>query len=316
MFKVQQNRYLWVHLVGLAAVPLLLDICLAGLASASPAFNYPSAFGLQFWAVALFGIVPTAWMQIQRPFYIYSLPPLALKPSVLSEEDRRGLTVLTSWQIKALSGVTALFLIWLLTQVYARLSQVSPIMGSTAGLVSAIASFFFICLFLQISVSVVRSLLIGQDTLQRVKPFEASEVSTNFLMLGLRVRKIFPTEVAITETQADSTRTATKQRKPLTTAKSASEKAFSKQIETPAKIEDIADETKEETVALDPVEAEDRTVEKLAESALTEDPDEVEVVESELVKTLEAETEADQKELPLVVPEIIESDKIESDDNR
>ena len=194
MFKVQQNRYLWVHLVGLAAVPLLLDICLAGLASARPAFNYAEAFGFQFWTVALIGVVPSLWMQIQKPFYIYSLPPLAVNPSLISEGDRRSLTVLKSWQMKALAGVTAGFLVWLLAQLYAKLPQISPVMKSGVGLVSAITAFFFVCLFLQISVSVGRSLLISQDTLQRVKPFEASEIPSSFLIPGLRVSKILPTK--------------------------------------------------------------------------------------------------------------------------
>ena len=94
LMQLQQNRYLWVHLVGLAAVPLLLDICLAGLASAGPAFDYPTAGSFQFWAIALLGIVPTLWMQLARPFYIFSLPPLALKPSELTEEQRRLLAAI------------------------------------------------------------------------------------------------------------------------------------------------------------------------------------------------------------------------------
>ena len=218
MFKVQQNRYLWVHLVGLAAVPLLLDICLAGLASAGPALP----FKFQFWAIALICIAPSAWMQIQRPFYIYSLPPLAIKPGVLSEDDRRCLTVLKSWQIKALSGLTALFSLWLLAFLYGKLPQILPVMKPGAGLISAVAAFFFACLFLQISVSVVRSLLIGQETLQRVKPIETSEIAASFLIPGLRVNKILPiarskpdelTATRDTNKRAENKRTGNKQAK-------------------------------------------------------------------------------------------------------
>ena len=210
MFKVQQNRYLWVHLVGLATVPLLLDVCLAGLASVRPASSGPaSAFGLQFWAIALICILPPAWMQIQRPFYIYSLPPLAIKPSSLSEDDRRRLTVLTSWQIKALAGLTAIFSLWLLARLYDKLPQILPAMEPGVGLISAAIAFFFACLFLQISVSVVRSLLIGQETLQRVKPFEASEITSRFLIPGLRIDQIFPTN-----NPKDRTQTAARIDKP------------------------------------------------------------------------------------------------------
>ena len=256
MFKVQQNRYLWVHLVGLAAVPLLLDICLAGLASARPAFNYAKVFGLQFWTVALVGVVPSLWMQIQKPFYIYSLPPLAVNPSALSEGDRRSLTVLKSWQMKALAGLTAGFLIWLLAQLYAKLPQISPVMQPEVGLVSAITAFFFVCLFLQISVSVGRSLLIGQDTLQRVKPFEVSEISSSFLIPGLWVSKILPTQP----------------------------------IEAPPSVETTESETEIEPL---------------------EKPKSPEPVSEE-----STETERPSEDPPLVIPEIMEPDNFESNDDR
>ena len=288
MLKVQQNRYLWVHLVGLATVPLLLDICLAGLASARPAFDYAEAFGIQFWTVALVGVAPSLWMQIQKPFYIYSLPPLAVKPSSLSEDDRRCLTVLKSWQIKALAGVTAGFLVWLLAQLYAKLPQISPVMKPGVGLVCAIAAFFFVCLFLQISVSVVRSLLIGQDTLQRVKPFEASEISSSFLIPGLRVSKILP-------------------REPITTAPPIAKKSSN----SPEKLE---------VEAPPPLE---KTPEKPAESAVeTEIPEEIETSEkleipepvSEESTEIEAEMPSEDKDPPLVIPEMVD-DNVESDDN-
>ncbi len=203
MIRLQQERYLWVHFVGLAAVPLLLDICLAGLASAGPAFNYPTAFGLQFWAIALLGIVPTLAMQIVKPFYIFSLPPIALKPSVLTEDKRRCLTVMKSWQIKALAGVTAVFLIWLLSWVYRRSPQILPTMTPTAGLISAAVAFFFICLFLQIFVSVARAILVSPTALKRVEAYEERAIAADFLILGIRVQKLLPSE-AVLEADADS----------------------------------------------------------------------------------------------------------------
>jgi len=203
MIRLQQERYLWVHFVGLAAVPLLLDICLAGLASAGPAFNYPTAFGWQFWAIALLGIVPTLAMQIAKPFYIFSLPPIALKPAALTDDQRRCLTVMTSWQIKALAGVTAGFSIWLLSWIYGRSPQILPTMTPTAGLISASAAFFFICLFLQISVSVARAILVSPSALKRVEIYEESAIAANFLILGLRVQKLLPPET-VPEADAES----------------------------------------------------------------------------------------------------------------
>jgi hypothetical protein len=193
--QLQQNRYLWVHFAALAAVPLLLDICLAGLASAGPAFDYPMAGSLQFWALALLGIVPTLWMQLAKPFYLFSLPPLALNPAELSDDQRRCLQLLKSLQVKIIAGVTAVFALWLLGQIYARSPQVTPLMSPTAGLISAAVTFFLTCVILQISVSAGRSLFVGPETLKRVVPVEVSAIAANFLILGLRVNKILPAEI-------------------------------------------------------------------------------------------------------------------------
>ncbi|MGC1308452.1 MAG: low-complexity tail membrane protein [Phormidesmis sp.] len=193
MIKVQQGRYLWVHLVGLAAVPLLLDICLAGLASAGPALPYRT----QFWAIALLGIAPSLYMQLARPFYLFSLPPLALKPAVLSEDQRRCLTVLKSWQLKALAGMTAICLLWILVQLYERSPQVTPVMRPAAGLISAAVTFFLACTFLQIAVSAIRVILVGPDTLKRVAIFEEGAIASTFLIIGLRVNQILPAPPAV-----------------------------------------------------------------------------------------------------------------------
>jgi hypothetical protein len=193
--QLQQNRYLWVHFAALAAVPLLLDICWAGLASAGSTFNYPSAGSLQFWAIALLGIAPTLWMQLSKPFYLFSLPPVALRPTELTEEQRRCLQLLKSLQVKIIAGITAGFSVWLLWQVYARSPQAAPLMSPTAGLVSAAVAFFFACAILQISVSAGRSLFVGPDTLKRVVPVEVSAIATEFLILGIRVNKLLPSAV-------------------------------------------------------------------------------------------------------------------------
>ncbi|MGB7251328.1 MAG: low-complexity tail membrane protein [Phormidesmis sp.] len=186
--QMQQNRYLWVQLVGLAAVPLLLDVCLAGLASSGPA----PAFGLQFWVIATVGIVPTLAMQWFRPFYLFSLPPLALKPAVLSEDQQRCLRLLKSWQIKALAVLIAACLLWGLGQLYGRSPQITPLMTPTGGLVSAAVAFFLTCTFLQISASAVRLLLVGANALTRVVPYEEGAIATDFLILGLRVNTLLP----------------------------------------------------------------------------------------------------------------------------
>lgn len=194
MIELQQNRYLWVQLVGLATVPLLLDICLAGLASAGPAASYPSAYGLQFWAIAAVGILPALVMQWLKPFYLFSLPPLALKPAALTSDQRRCLKLLQSWQIKALAVVSAVLSLWVLGQLYAHAAQVTPLMTPTVGLISAVVTFFLACTFLQISMSAVRLILVSPQALNRVTPCEPVVIATSFSILGLQVDEILPAE--------------------------------------------------------------------------------------------------------------------------
>ncbi len=188
MIELQQNRYLWVHFAGLAFVPLLLDICLAGLASAGPALPFQG----QFWAIALFSILPAWAMQWLKPFYIFSLPPSALKPSALSEDQRRCLQIFKSWQIKALAVLVAIFSLWLLAQIYAVLPQIRPVLMPRAGLICGAFAFFTASAFMQISVSAGRALLVGPQALKRVPAVDAGAIATDFLILGIRLNKLLP----------------------------------------------------------------------------------------------------------------------------
>mgnify|MGYP001793925801 CR=1 FL=1 len=196
MIELQQNRYLWIHFASLAMVPLLFDACLAGLASAGSAFQYPEAYGFQFWVIALLGVVPPLVMQLLKPFYVFSLPPLALRPAALTLEQRRCLRLLTSWQVKALSVVSAGVSFELLLQVYERLPQITPVMTPMAGMVCSAISFFFMSLFLQLSISSARALLVGPSTLKRVPPYESDAIAQDFLILGFPLNNLLPANPA------------------------------------------------------------------------------------------------------------------------
>jgi len=129
------------------------------------------------------------------------LPPLALKPTELTDDQRRCLQLLKSVQIKVISVAVSALSFGVLWQLYKKLPQVAPVLTPTAGVIVAIASFFFACLFLQISVSAGRSLLVDADTLQRVKPVKKDAIAADFLILGLlHVRKLLPLPPAEAET--------------------------------------------------------------------------------------------------------------------
>ena len=75
-------------------------------------------------------------------------------------------------------------------------------MTPAAGLISTAVAFFFICLFLQISVSVARAILVSPEALKRVEAYKTGAIATDFLILGIRIPKLLPL-AAVTETAAN-----------------------------------------------------------------------------------------------------------------
>src|SRR4028118_1567963 len=81
--------FLWIHLAGLAAVPLALEFVWLGLAVGDPILPV----WMELLLIAVVGIAPVLWMQLIRPFDIFSILVLALKPEQLTVEQRRILSL-------------------------------------------------------------------------------------------------------------------------------------------------------------------------------------------------------------------------------
>ena len=81
--------FLWIHLAGLAALPLCLALCWLGLASGESLL--PG--WLEICLVAIAGITPILWMQLARPFNIFSILVVALKPEQLTTQQRQILSL-------------------------------------------------------------------------------------------------------------------------------------------------------------------------------------------------------------------------------
>jgi len=186
------DPYLWVHLAGIAAVPLLLELCLLGLASGEPLF--PVWFELLF--VGAIGILPILWMQWQRPFSIFSLVILALKPSQLTEDQRRILQRFKLPVHRILAVLSAVGMVWVLWQLYQIAPAVAPtpfpgLSRTTALLIAAIA-FLGSNLFLQVPVSVLSVLLISDNTFAATPAYPPERITQDFTIPGIRVAKILP----------------------------------------------------------------------------------------------------------------------------
>jgi hypothetical protein len=187
------DPYLWVHLAGIATVPIWLELCMLGLAAGDPVLPVV----LEWLLVGVVGIVPIVWMQWQRPFCIFCLIVLALKPQNLTEEQRRLLPVFRSQETRLLAVATGLVMAWVLWQLFGwapLATDVAEIVpgGRLGGLLLAAFAFFFANLFLQVPVSVCRVLLVTDAQLATVQPYPVDRVRQDFLLLGLPVNQIIP----------------------------------------------------------------------------------------------------------------------------
>jgi hypothetical protein len=187
------DPYLWIHLAGLAAAPIFLEICLLGLAVGDPVLP----LDLEFLIVAIVGIAPILWMQWQRPFYIFSLVVLALKPSQLTESQRRLLTCFKSGANRAVAVVTALSLGWVLWQLYWFAPMVTAkapaLLGGRLGGLAVAAIGFLLCnLFVQVPLSVLRVLWVNEAQFAATQPYPLEAIAANFTLVGLQVKQIVP----------------------------------------------------------------------------------------------------------------------------
>lgn len=187
------DPYLWIHLAGLAALPIFLELCVVGLAIGDPILPV----WLEVLLVAGVGIAPVLWMQWQRPFYIFSIVAVALKPEQLTEDQRRLLTLFKS-QRNRLTAVGVAIGLWVVLRwIYdgaAIASEVAPALpgGRVAGLLLAAAGFLGSNLFLQVPVSVAGVMLTEELAFGNLTPYAPEQIRQNFTVLGLQLRQILP----------------------------------------------------------------------------------------------------------------------------
>lgn len=186
------DPYLWVHLAGLATVPLWIDLCLLGLAVGNPTLP-----ALELGVIAALGVLPVLVMQLRRPFYIFSLPGLALKPAALQDDQRRLLSQFRRWRVRLGALLVPIPLVWVLLTLYplAFLARdLTPFSdwGRLGGVAIATLSFLMANLFLQIPLAVLQVLATPPRVMAKVAPYAAENVAADFTWMGLTVSKILP----------------------------------------------------------------------------------------------------------------------------
>ncbi len=185
--------FLWIHLSGLATLPICWEICLVGLAVGDPVLPV----WLEFSLVAAIGTLPVLWMQLTRPFLIFAILGLAQKPEHLDEEQRKILSLINSPINRVLAVIAAVSGLGVLWQLY----QIAPIAATVVlfppqwrllGLLLASLAFLASNLFLQIPVSVARVFVTSETEFSATKPYALGRIPQDFTILGWQVNQILP----------------------------------------------------------------------------------------------------------------------------
>jgi hypothetical protein len=190
MSTLRSEPFLWIHLAGIVMFPALLEVALIGLTTGD-SWSYILELSL----LAVFGILPILWMQLTRPFDIFSILLFALKAESLTNEQRKILSLFKTFKQKLFALITAVIMVLVLWLLY----SLSPLAVGLVnflpqwrilGLAIAIIAFFGSNLFLQIPVSVLLVLLTNKLSYVQTEPYPIEQIEQDFTVPGIKVNKI------------------------------------------------------------------------------------------------------------------------------
>ncbi|AFY48611.1 hypothetical protein Nos7524_2785 [Nostoc sp. PCC 7524] len=193
MPSFRSEPILWIHVAGLATLPVFLLMCLLFLSVGEPFLPV----WMEILLVSIIGVMPLLWMQLRRPFYIFALLGIALKPENLTEQQRKILCLINTKLNRVLALLAAILSIGILWQLY----QATPLVVHLArflpqwrilALLMAGLTFLASNLFLQIPVSVARVLVTDDTEFAAIEPLPLEKINQDFTILGVRVNKILP----------------------------------------------------------------------------------------------------------------------------
>jgi hypothetical protein len=190
MKKSWSDPYLWVHVAGAATLPFWFLLCLLGLAAGDPILP----MGLELLLVAALGVAPVSWMQLKRPYSLYSLLFVTLKLERLSEDQRRVLTWVKAGNPMFLAGgaVALCLVLKLISDGTVIAAASTPIANHFLGLLLAIVSFLGANLFLQVPLSALQVLLKSDRVFGAIGPYAIERILNDFTVPGIKIDKILP----------------------------------------------------------------------------------------------------------------------------
>lgn len=189
--------FLWIHLAGIAAFPIWLGVLLLSLAIGNPVLPV----WLEFSLIAIIGIAPILWMQLVKPFNIFCILVVALKPEVLTVEQRKILSLFKRPLEKVGAIAAPLFLLWVLWQIYSVApvaAGIPPLAPSwrIVGLLAAGVAFLLANLFFQIPLSVLGVLLTKESAFATTEPYPVERIPADFTIVGFQVERILPKKLS------------------------------------------------------------------------------------------------------------------------
>ena len=188
--RLRSEPFVWIHLSGIVLFPIFLEVAWIGL-SLGNRFTYILELALLIGS----GVLPVLWMQLTRPFNIFSILFVSLKAECLSEEQRQILALFRTVKQKFFSIVTAGIMILVLLLLY-RLSPLAIGLASflpqwhILGLAIATVAFLGGNLFLQVPLSVLLVLLTKKSKLAEIEPYPLEKTNESFTTPGIKVNKI------------------------------------------------------------------------------------------------------------------------------
>ncbi len=190
MKTFRSETFLWIHLAGIALFPVTIGLTFAALA-----VDHSFPYFVELPLLIAITIVPILLMQLFRPFDIFSILFLSLKPESLTEEQRKILALLRTAKQKFWSFIVAvmmLLLLWLLYRLSPLAIGLTDFLPQWRILGLAIASIAFLAsnLFLQVPLSVLHVLVTKEAKFTQTKPYSSEKIEQDFTVPGVKVSKI------------------------------------------------------------------------------------------------------------------------------
>lgn len=193
MTNFKLEPFLWLHFAGLAVIPFTLEGLWLSLSLSSP---FPF-WWLDFLIVAGLGIIPVFFLQFKHPLNIFSFLFLALSPNLLTEEQRKILTLIKDKNqriVQIITAIISLIILWGLYNVAPVATLVTNNFPQNRILGIILASFFLgiTLFFAQVVMGIFRIFLTSQDKFNHTEPYSMERVYVDFLTPPFFVKKIIP----------------------------------------------------------------------------------------------------------------------------